>query len=101
MVNMLANIDKQAAVEYLIPAMDQRVFSLSRHKFQRAIAIVIIIIAVALLWHLVFVMTGVSRWQEVTAAQRPAPPQPARLSALPTDWVDLSIYQQTHPVWQP
>ena len=81
--------------------MEQRVLSLARRKFQRAAVLVIIIIAVALLWHLVFVMTGVSRWQQVTAAQRPAPPQPVSLPALSTDWVDLAIYQQTHPVWRP
>ena len=81
--------------------MDQRAFSLSRRKFQRAAAIVIIIIAVALLWHLVFVMTGVSRWQQTTSVQRPAPPQPVNLGPLHTDWVDLEIYQQTHPVWRP
>jgi len=98
---MPANIDKQAAVEYLIGAMDERAFSLTRRKFQRAAVLVLIIIAVALLWHLCFVMTGVSRWQQVTAAQRPAPPQPVRLSPLSTDWVDLEIYQQTHPVWSP
>ncbi len=98
---MPASIDKQAAVEYLIGAMEQRVLSLTRRKFQRAAVLVIIIIAVALLWHLVFVMTGVSRWQQVTAAQRPAPPQPVSLPALSTDWVDLEVYQQTHPAWRP
>jgi len=60
-----------------------------------------IIVAVALLWHLIFVMTGVSRWQQVTAAQRPAPPEQVSLSPLSTDWVDLEIYQQTHPIWEP
>jgi len=81
--------------------MEQRAFSLTRRKFQRAAAIVIIIIAVALLWHLVFVTTGVSRWQQTTSVQRPAPPQPVSLPALSTDWVDLATYQQTHPVWRP
>ena len=98
---MPASIDKQPAVEYLIDAMDQRAFSLTRRKFQRAAVLVIVIIAVALLWHLVFVMTGVSRWQQVTAVQRPAPPQPVSLPPLSTDWVDLEVYKQTHPVWRP
>ena len=98
---MPATIDKQPAVKYLVDAMEQRAFSLIRRKFQRAAVLVIIIIAVALLWHLVFVMTGVSRWQQASAAQRPAPPQPVSLSPLSTDWVDLAIYQQTHPVWRP
>ena len=98
---MPANIDKQASVGYLIGTMEQRAFSLNRRKLQRAAVLVIIIIAVALLWHLVFVMTGVSRWQQVTAAQRPAPPQPVSLSPLSTDWVDLEVYQQTHPMWRP
>lgn len=98
---MPANIDKQPAVGYLVGAMEQRVFSLARRKFQRAAAIVIIIIAVALLWHLVFVMTGVGRWQQTTSVRRPSPPQPVSLPALSTDWVDLAIYQQTHPVWRP
>jgi len=98
---MPANIDKQADVGYLVGAMDQPALSSGRRKLQRTAVTVIIIIAVALLWHLVFVMTGVSRWQQVTVAQRPAPPQPVSLSPLSTDWVDLAIYQQTHPEWRP
>ncbi len=98
---MLSNIDNQADVGYLIAAMDQRISPAVSRKLQQAIVLVAIIIAVALLWHLVFVMTGVSRWQQASALQRPAPPPPVSLRALSTDWVDLKVYQQTHPVWRP
>jgi len=81
--------------------MEQRVFSLARRKFQRAAVLALIIIAVALLWHLCFVMTAVSRWQQTAISLRPTPPQALDLEQLHTDWVDLEIYQQTHPVWQP
>jgi len=59
------------------------------------------VLAVALLWQQVFAVTGVSRWQQTVISLRPAPPQALDLEQLHTDWVDLEIYQQTHPVWQP
>jgi hypothetical protein len=60
-----------------------------------------VVIAVAVLWQHVFVMTGVSRWQEPTGSERPAPPPPVDIEPLPTGWVDLEVYQQTHPFWNP
>lgn len=59
------------------------------------------IVAVALLWHQVFAMTGLLWWDAARPAQpvpRPAPPE---IQAEPTGWVDLEIYLRNHPVWQP
>ena len=67
----------------------------------RSVVILGIIVVVALLWQQVFTMTGVSRWHEPAAVERPAPPEPIAVAPLPTGWVDLKLYQQRHPVWQP
>ena len=65
------------------------------------VVILDIIVVVVLLWQQVFTMTGVSRWHEPPVVEHPAPPEPISIAPLATGWVDLKLYQQTHPVWQP
>lgn len=78
-----------------------RLFKLDFGRLKRATLIAAMVLAVALPWQQVFAVTGVSRWQQTAISLRPAPPQALDLEQLHIDWVDLEIYQQTHPVWQP
>ena len=75
--------------------------TIARAKLLRNALILGIIVVMALLWQQVFTMTGVSRWQQPPGIERPAPPEPITIEPLPTGWVDLKRYQESHPVWQP
>ena len=72
-----------------------------RAKLWRTVLVVAVVIIVAVLWLQVFTLTGVSGGPVRQAAARPVPLPPVALQPLPTGWVDLKIYQQTHPVWEP
>lgn len=56
---------------------------------------------VVLLWHQVFLMTGVLWWNAPEPGQR-LPAFPAQVLTPPsTQHVDLQAFLQTHPEWNP
>jgi len=59
------------------------------------------LLLVLLLWHQVFVMTGVLWWNAPAGAHRVAAPAPLRLPSPNTGWVNLQAFLQTHPEWNP
>jgi hypothetical protein len=67
----------------------------------RTVAILLGILAVLLLWHQVFVMTGVLWWNAPVPAQQLAGFQPLNLPRPDISLVDLDAYFAAHPEWRP
>jgi hypothetical protein len=70
----------------------------SSHNLTRW-ALAAFLIAVALLWRQVFMMTGILWWQAPRPEARPAPPPPAQFQPVDTGWIDLQAYLRNNPVW--
>lgn len=71
------------------------------NKRRATIVYVLGLLAVLLLWHQVFTLTGVLWWNAPQPAQRlPALP-PLRLTPPDTRQIDLKAFLQTHPEWNP
>ena len=56
---------------------------------------------VLLLWHQVFVMTGVLWWNAPQPGQRLPAFTPVVLTPPDTHQIDLQAFLQTHPEWKP
>ncbi len=56
---------------------------------------------VLLLWHQVFVMTGVLWWNAPQPGQRLPAPAPLALTPPDTSQIDLQAFLETHPQWNP
>ncbi len=67
----------------------------------RTIAIVLGVLAVLLLWHQVFVMTGVLWWNAPAPAERLPGFAAIRLPRPDISLVDLDLYMSAHPEWRP
>lgn len=65
------------------------------------IACVLGAVIIGLLWHQVFVMTGVLWWNAPEVLQPVPTPAPLSPATVETGWVDLSAYLSTHPHWAP
>lgn len=63
--------------------------------------VVCAVVALAILWHQVFAMTGLLWWNAPAGGAKAPRPAPPHITPPPTDWVDLDAYLRTHPVWQP
>jgi hypothetical protein len=59
------------------------------------------VVVLALLWHQVFVTTGVLWWNAPAPGKRVPRPAPPHLPETRTDWVDLDTYLRNHPEWRP
>ena len=62
-------------------------------------ALVAFLVAMALLWRGVFMMTGILWWQAPRPEARPTPPPPAQFRPANTDWIDLNAYRRNNPFW--
>lgn len=59
------------------------------------------LLMVLVLWHQVFLMTGVLWWNAPQPAQRLPALAPLQLPAPNTQAVDLKAFLSTHPTWNP
>lgn len=59
------------------------------------------LLVVLLLWHQVFVMTGVLWWNAPAPGQRLAALEPLDLQRPDTHLVDLDMYLAAHTEWRP
>ncbi len=62
-------------------------------------AMVDFLVVVGLLWQQVFAMTGILDGQTSPAVERPTPPPAVQFREVPTDWIDLTAYLRTNPMW--
>ena len=60
--------------------------------------VVVILLAAAGAWQLVFWVTGIGRPPVVGDV---APPPPPHLPQVDTSWVDLDLYASHRPTWMP
>jgi hypothetical protein len=58
------------------------------------------ILALGLLWHQVFAMTGLLWWDATAAATKVTRPAAPHIQAPATGWVDVDAYLRTHPEWR-
>lgn len=68
-------------------------------RAQQVGAMVAFLAVVGLLWQQVFAMTGILGGQTPAVAERPAPPPAVQFPPVSTDWIDLSAYLRTNPMW--
>jgi hypothetical protein len=71
------------------------------NRTSRTIAIVLGVLAVLLLWHQVFVMTGVLWWNAPAPAERLPGFAAVELPRPDIRLVDLEAYMAAHPEWRP
>jgi hypothetical protein len=71
------------------------------NKLRSWALVLVCILALAVLWHQVFAMTGVLWWNAPTAGKPVPRPAPPHIAPVTTDWVDLDAYLRNHPTWQP
>ena len=67
----------------------------------RTLYILLGLLAIVLLWHQVFAMTGVLWWNAPAAGERLPAFETLRLQAPDTHFVSLDAYLATHPEWRP
>ncbi len=73
----------------------------TNEQLRRRVLVVMAVLVLALLWHQVFVMTGVLWWNAPAQATPVTRPHAPRLRAPASGWVDVDTYLRTHPVWVP
>jgi hypothetical protein len=73
-----------------------------RSKLSTAWLAAVIVLVLAVAWWAAFWLTGLLWWgAPADAGQRVPPPVPAQLRDAQAPWVDLDLYQRSHPRWQP
>ncbi len=73
----------------------------ARRSWLWIVLILIMLAGVALLWQQVFVITGIVSTSSTEPAIKLPPPTPPEIEPVSTDWVDLEVYLETHPRWEP
>ncbi len=67
--------------------------------YRRWLLVALAVLAIGVAWQQVFAMTGILWWDAPAGAVVQPAPLPLQLQPLDTSWVDLSVWQRTHPEW--